>query len=195
MSKFIICLLIPLSLNSFFINAEEPYYGFYPSEKGLLYKLFRHNLYNFEIQLPKNWIFGVAGKVPNQVIIMYPQELNVSQFSSIYETITVGIIPISNITLDKSYEYTMLGMESSHNKLVIIKAKNIVTVNGNPAINVVYQWPSKTGNIINESVYLIKYGNKIYSLTTRTTTSGKKLNIHQSIINTFNPIKNRLGEK
>ncbi len=176
---------------SSFGYAKEPYYGFYPSEKGANYKLFRHNIFGFEVDIPKNWTFGVAGKAPGQIIMMYPAGLNTAKFSLSYETISVGIIPIANITLTEAYEYTLLGMKQSHKGLKIIKKSTDVKINGSKAVNFIYTWLSKTGNTIEENVFLLEYGPRIFSITTRTIepVSEKQRKIHERIVNAFKPIK------
>lgn len=170
---------------------KEPYYGFYPSEKGVNYKLFRHNIFNFEVNIPKNWTFGVAGKPPGQVIMMYPEGVNTGKFAPSYETISVGINPIPNVSLVKAYEYTLLGMKQFHKGLKIIHKNSNVEINNNKAINIIYTWPSKTGNIIKENVFLVEHEQRIYSITTRTIdpSSEKQKKTHKGIVNTFKPIK------
>ncbi len=171
--------------------AKEPYYGFYPSEKGANYKLFRHNIFSFEVDMQKDWTFGVAGKAPGQVIMMYKEGVNTGKFAPSYETISVGIIPMPNITLVKAYEYTLVGMKQSHKGLKIIQQKTNVEINTNKVINFIYTWPSKTSYTIKENVFLVEYGQRIYSITIRTidpiTRSQKK--IHEEIIGAFRPIK------
>ena len=171
--------------------AQVPYYGFYPSEKGENYKLFRHNIFGFEVDIPKNWTFGVTGKAPGQIIMMYPEGLNTAKFSPSYETISVGILPIANIELAEAYKYTLLGMKRSHNGLNILKNNTDIKINGNKAINFIYTWPSKSGNTIKENVFLIEYGPRIYSITTRTIdpVSEKQSKIHEQIASAFKPIK------
>lgn len=172
-------------------NAEEPYYDFYPSEKGLDYKLFRHNIFSFEVDVPKNWTFGVAGKAQGQVIMMYPEKLNTGKFSPSYGTISVGIIPVSNISLVNAYEHISLAMQQSHKGLMIIQKNSHTEINNNKAINFVYTWPSRTGNTIKENVFLVEYGQRIYSVTIRTIDpiSEKRKKIHNGIVSIFRPIK------
>ncbi len=172
-------------------EASSLYYGFYPSSKGAEFKLFRHNIFSFEVDIPQNWTFGVAGKAPGQVIMMYPEAVNTGKFAPSYETISVGIIPIPNVTLVKAYEYTLLGMKQSHKGLKIIQENTNVEINNNKVINFIYTWPSKTGNTIKENVFLIEYGKRIYSITTRTIDpiSGNQKKTHEGIVNAFKPIK------
>lgn len=171
--------------------ANEPYYGFYPSKMGVNYKLLRHNIFNFELDIPKDWIFGVAGSTLGQVILIYPEGFNTAKFAPSYETISIGIIPITGITLVKAYDYILLGMSQNHNGLMVIKEKTIAAVGNNKAINFIYTWPSKTGNIVKENVFLVKYRKRIYSITIRTIEPifWQQKKTHEEIVNTFKPIE------
>lgn len=171
--------------------SEEPYYAFYPSEKGSNYKLFRHNIFNFEVDIPKTWTFGVSGKSPNQVIVMYPDGMDTGKFRPSYETISVGIIPIPNTSLQKAYEYILLGMKQSHKGLKITQKNNNLEISSNKAINFTYTWSSRTGNTIKENVFLVEHGKRIYSITIRTIDpiSEKQKKTHKSIVSTFKPIE------
>ena len=192
MKKIIFILaVIVITIISSLGYAQKPYYGFYSSERGENYKLFRHNIFGFEVDIPKNWTFGVTDKAPAQVIMMYPEGLNTAKFFPSYETISVGIIPIANIELAEAYEYTLLGMQQSHKGLNILKKNTDLKINGNKAINFIYTWPSKSGNTIKENVFLIEYGPRIYSITIRTIepVSEKQSKIHQQIVSAFKPIK------
>jgi len=188
---FFVIVFITITIIPNIGNAVEPYYGFYPSEKGLDYKLFRHNIFSFEVDIPKNWIFGVAGKAQGQVIMMYPEGLNTGKFSPSYETISVGIIPVLNIPLLKAYEHTLLGLQQLHKGFKIIQKYSHTEINNNKAINFVFSWPSRTGNTIKENALLVKYGQRIYSVTIRTIDpiSEKRKKTHNDILNTFKPIK------
>jgi hypothetical protein len=123
--NFLLLAIILTLLPTICGNAKEPYYGFYPSNKGVNYKLFRHNMFSFEVDIPKDWTFGVAGKAPGQVVMMYPERANTAKFRPSYETISVGIIPVANVTLADAYKNTLLGMMRYHEDLKIIQEKKL----------------------------------------------------------------------
>jgi hypothetical protein len=51
--------LIFVIANSATVLAKNPYYGFYPSTKGKDFKLLKHNILGFSIDIPSTWTFGV----------------------------------------------------------------------------------------------------------------------------------------
>ncbi len=192
MKKILLILaLIAIATMSNSSYAQDPYYGFYPSTKGSNYKLFRHNIYNFEVDMPKNWTFGVAGKGFGQVVMMYPESLNTGNFFPSYQTISIGIIPMENITLQEAYESVLLGMNHMHNDVVITQKVINAKINNNKAVNFIYTWLSKTGNTIKEDVFLVEYKSRIYSVTTRTIEpiSKEQNKMHRQIVNSFKPIE------
>jgi len=187
-----IILLIAFALTAFgtISYAASPYYAFYPSTKGPQYKLFQHNVFNFEVDLPADWTFGVAGKPPGQVIMMYPGKLNTGKFSPGYETISIGILPTPNISLEDAHEATTLGMKQVHEGIQFPNDKSKGSINGNESLNFSYIWSSKTGNKIKENVTLVKYKDRVYSVNVRTIEpiSEKSIETHNGIISTFKPI-------
>lgn len=74
---------------------------------------------------------------------------------------------------------------------MIIQKNSHTEINNNKAINFVYTWPSRTGNTIKENVFLVEYGQRIYSVTIRIIDpiSEKQKEIHNGIVSTFRPIK------
>ena len=188
--KFILILLITQLLVST-TCADEPYYGFYPSPKGLDYKLFRHNIFGFEIDIPANWTIGVTGDAPTQVIIIYPEGMNTAEITPEYETISIGILPISGITLQEASGVAILGMQQGHNGIKMRGKPSNRRINGNSAINFSYLWPSKTGNTVLENVTLVHYNKRIYSVTIRTVEriSKPKFRSHLSMVNSFKPFQ------
>ncbi len=156
---------------------------------GSQFKLFRHNVFNFEVDIPNNWVFGVAGKPPGHVILMYPAGLNTGEFVPGYETIDVGILRQTHISLEAAHKALAAGMMQAHQGIAFSNDKSIGSLNGNESLAFSYSWPSKTGYTINENVSIVKYKDRIYTITIRTIEpiSAKSHKNHETIIKTFKP--------
>jgi hypothetical protein len=161
-------------LLSFFValfgcgSDDDPYYGFYESNKGPSYKLFRHNLFGFEIDIPTAWTFGVAGQGPGAVIMIYSPEIDTSTFSSGYHTLSVGVMPIEGVSLERSYEAVLSGMKQAHASLDVTVEPYETSLGGQDALHFEYEWPSKTELIVVEDVRLVQKGQRVFSVNIRT---------------------------
>ena len=149
-------------------NSSEPAYGFYDSEKGPEFKLFKHQLLGFEITIPANWIFGIVGQSQFAVAMIYPEELNTAEFSNDFETIEIGKIPSGDITLNEAYENVMLGMQQKHSIIDTILKREDYNLKNNSGIRWSYTWQSKTDFVVFEEISLIKFNDEIRSITIRT---------------------------
>ncbi len=187
--KFILCFV----LLTFCITAwaVEPYYGFFPSKLGKQYKQLKHNIFNFIIDIPVHWTFGVSGQSPLAVISVYPNTLNTSKFSDNYETLEISIMPVENITLQEAYEYVILGMRQSHPSMKIVKQPKEKLIQNNNSLEFTFEWQSETGFFIIEWVSLVKYKDQIYSISSRSVKAmfTKNKDLYNRVINTFTPIE------
>ncbi len=189
--KIKLLLLSLLLIFSSTIWASEPYYGFYPSMLGENYKQLKHNIFNFAIDIPVQWTFGVNGQPPLSVILLYPETLDTSRISNNYETIEMGIIPAENITLKEAYCHTILGMHQAHPNLKILKQPEEKLIQNNNSLEFTFEWQSKTGFTVVEWVNLVNFKNRVYSVTSRAAKGifTKNKDSYSIIINTFTPIE------
>lgn len=147
---------------------QEQYYGFYESDKGAPYKLFRHNIFGFEIDIPVEWQFGVTGTGPEAVIMIFNPEIDTNAFSAGYHTLSVGVLPVRGATLKEAFKATLRGVTQSHTGAHATAGPDEITVNGMEGLRFAYEWTSKTGLTIREDIRLVKSEDKIYSVNIRT---------------------------
>jgi len=168
-------------------KAKSPYYGFYPSKKGVEYKQLRHNIFGFSIDIPSNWLFGVHGSPPLSVILLYPEGMVTNKFADNYETIEIGKIPFQSTSLEDVQRYVMQGMNQKHPNLVVLKTPYKVAINKRQGLSWIFQWKSKNGYDIIEYITLIQYGEDTRSLAVRATKSNfhSKVKFYDEIIYTF----------
>jgi hypothetical protein len=168
-------------------DEQQAYYGFYPSKQGPTYKRFVHNTFGFAIDIPSNWVFGVAGKPPTAVVLVYPEGMNTREFSSEWEVIEIGQIPAHGLTLEEALDTTMRGMRAGHPNLKVLEqpTKNMATTMH--AISCAFQWQSRTGFTVTERVTLIQAKDGIRSIGVKTTRKDNRSrnNFYDRIIKTF----------
>jgi hypothetical protein len=186
--------IISASIPPSIVNAgdgQQPYYGFFPSEKGKNHKHFVHNIFGFSIDIPSTWIFGVNGVPPAAVVFLYPEGLNTGKFSKDYETIEIGHLPIKGISLEDAQEAVMRGMSSKHTSFTLVQKPKRTTLNGLPAITWRYEWPSKTGFSVSEYITLVQSSSGIHSLAVRTTRQdlASRLRFYDEMLATFQPFE------
>lgn len=184
--------LLALTILASFSSAgdeQQPYYGFFPSKQGQNHKKFVHNIFGFSIDVPSTWVFGVNGAPPTAVVILYPEGLDTGKFSKDYETIEIGQITFSSMTLEEAQETVMKGISAKHPTLTMIQKPTKTTLNGISAISWTYQWPSKTGYSVIEYITLVENSSSTRSLAVRTTRSdyASRLTFYDGILKTFEP--------
>ena len=81
---------------------------------------------------------------------------------------TIGILPFENVTLDRAYEASRSGMRQAHANLEMTMAPSRIALDGKEGLHFRYEWPSKSGLVVNESVRLIQKESPIYSIVSRT---------------------------
>ncbi len=154
-------------------------YGFYPSDFGVEYKRFEHNVFGFSIDMPTSWQFGVVGQLPTAVAMLYPGDLDTSKFSAKFETICIGVMPFKGATKNAAYQQTLQGMQQGHRGLVVIMTPTEQKVGAKMGLRAIWKWPSKTGLKIIEDISFVASGDRIYSITYRAVEqayeNGKKL--------------------
>jgi len=168
--------------------AKEQNYGFYESDKGAEYKEFRHNIFGFSVDIPNNWIFGVVTKDNIPVVLLYPEGLNTGRFSSDYETIEIGEIPLKEkVSLADAKKYTLDGMRLGHQNYEIINESQKMLQSGKECIWFLAKWPSKTGFDIYEYVFFIDSDDQVRTVAVRTTFDIKNRKaFYDQIIESFN---------
>ena len=166
---------------------QEQYYGFFESSKGSSYKLFRHNIFGFEIHIPADWQFGVTGTGPEAVILIFDPEVDTSKFSPGYHTLSIGVMPVRGASLNTAYEATIRGLSELRADNKVTAGPTDTTVNGATALSFSYEWPSKTGATVKEKIRLISAGDKIYSVNIRTIdpVAGNVISEYDDAISTF----------
>lgn len=175
----IMFLLIPAAFN------QEQNYGYYPSEKGVQYKEFRHKLFGFSIDIPSNWIFGIATKGGVPVVLIFPEGLNTSKITDNYETIEIGQI-VNESSIEEARKYVSLGMIKGHAGYREVGNADNIEINGNAGISFVGEWQSKAGFTVYEYISLIKYENNIRTITFRTTFNiNEKMDFYKGILNSY----------
>jgi hypothetical protein len=172
-------------------DAQQPYYGFFPSEKGQNHKRFVHNIFGFSIDIPSTWVFGVNEVPPTAVVFLYPEGLNTGKVSKGYETIEIGQFPFAGMTLKEAQQTVMQGMGAKHPIFTIVQKPKKTTLNGMSAISWIYQWPSKTGYTVVEYITLVQSSSGTRSLAVRTTRRdyASRLSFYDGILKTFHPFK------
>jgi hypothetical protein len=162
-ATFLVTFSVGLSAHA----AERPYYGFYSSSLGLKYKRFEHNILGFSIDIPSTWIFGVNGSGTTTVAIFYPEDFDTSKLTNSYETIEIGILPMTGISLSKAYSYIILGMNERHQNLITEEEVAKSKIGKFNSLKFLLSWKSKNGSTIKEWIHLIRYNDQIRSLTVR----------------------------
>ena len=172
-------------------DAQQPYYGFFPSEKGQNHKRFVHNIFGFSIDIPSTWVFGVNGVPPTAVVFLYPEGLNIGKFSKDYETIEIGQLPFAGMTLEEAQQTVMRGMTAKHPSFTMIQKPKKTTLNGMSAISWIYEWPSKTGYTVVEYITLVRSASATRSVAVRTTKRdyASRLSFYDEILTTFQPFE------
>lgn len=170
-------------------NQSQPYYGFFPSERGRDYKTLRHNILGFSIDIPSFWTFGINGKPPLAVAIIYPEGMNTRSFSESYETLEIGQIPIPGISLIQAQRMVMDGIKLRHPTQEILEPARDTHVNEFPALVWTYKWHSKTGFDVIEKITLIKFHQSVRSVTIRTTREdfSRRQTFYSDIVSSFIP--------
>jgi len=186
-----IVLVTILSSLSYAGDAQRPYYGFFPSEKGQNHKMFVHNIFGFSIDIPSTWIFGVNGVQPTAVVLLYPEGLNTGKLSKDYETIEIGQLPLSEMALEEAQQTVMRGMTAKHPSFTMVQKPKKTALNDMPAISWIYDWPSKTGYTVVEYITLVQSASGIRSLAVRTTKRdyALRLSFYDEILTTFQPFE------
>ena len=186
-SAILLAIIFPSLVNAG--DAQQPYYGFFPSEKGQNQKRFVHNIFGFSIDIPSTWVFGVNGVPPTAVVFLYPEGLNTGKFSKDYETIEIGHLPFAGITLEDAQRAVMHGMSGKHPSFTMVQKPKTTTLNGLSAIVWLYKWPSKTGYTVSEYITLVQSESGIRSLAVRTTRRdfASRLSFYDGMLATFQP--------
>jgi len=179
-----------LATGSSMADDANPSYGFFPSTFGKDHKKFTHNIFGFSIDLPSNWVFGVNGKPPLAVVILYPEGVNQSTFSPEYETIEIGQLPPDASSFAQAQATIMKGMKNKHPNLTVTAEPKTSTINGRDALCWTFEWKSaKTGYTVIENVFLVQSPTDIRSITVRTSRGdySKRMDFYRGIMNTFEP--------
>lgn len=171
-------------------SPEKQYYGFYQSRLGSGYKRLQHDLLGFSIDIPNDWHFGVNGADKTAVVIIYPEHINTAFITENYETLEIGVLPFTGISLVQAYDMIVAGMMVDKRRFNLIDRHQKTDINNLPAIHFSYTWQSKTGVIIKEWVNLIEYHNQIRSVTFRSAENifENRKDLYQIIVNSFDPI-------
>lgn len=187
----LLCALFSPLFYAYAIDNQQPYYGFSPSKLGQNHKKFTHNIFGFSIDIPSTWVFGVNSTPPMAVVFIYPEGLNTGKFSKNYETIEIGQIPFSAMSLDEAKGTVMKGMSAKHLNLTMVSKPSKGKLNGRSAISWAYQWLSKTGYTVVEYITLVQSSTGTRSLAVRTTIPdfSTRRSFYDGILKTFEPFK------
>jgi len=171
------------------VAADTPYFGFYPSTMGREFKLFKHNILGFSIDIPASWTFGVFGKPPLTVALVYPEGLNTGIISENYEMIEIGQLPLLNINLQQAKDIVILGIHTRRKNIEYVGDLIPTYVYNTDTIRWKYSWRSKSGILLIEDISLIKFGDRIRSVTVRATKNkyDKQLGFYEPIASSFRP--------
>lgn len=170
-------------------SGTDEYYGFFPSRKGATFKLFRHNILGFEIDMPANWTFGVVGAPPNAVALLYPDGLNTAKLSPDWKTIELGALSVPGLSLADAAKHTQQGMNSKHPGCRVTHELASTTVGTQSAVTWTYTWQSKTGNVVTEKLYLVQFGKSVRSVAVRSASPDPKVDLAagDEMVQTFVP--------
>lgn len=161
-------------------------YAFNPSKNGQNFKRFQHSIFGVSIDIPAGWTFGIHGAPPSAVIVLYPESVSVSSFSPQFEMIELGLLPANITNMSEAQELVLSGMKVKHQSFVMIERPANVVIGGNPAVQWVFQWQSKSNYTIIEYVTLVRDKYRIRTIAVRTARpdfSAKK-NLYDNIIST-----------
>ena len=187
----LVCLLL-LFAPAVHLRAEdqqEPYYGFYPSDKGASHKKFVHNIFGFSMEIPSEWTFGVNGTPPLAVILLYREGLDTSRFCADYETMEIGKLAIEGKDIEEARDMVMRGMKAKHAGLTVTKIPAESKLAGFPSVSWICTWPSKSGFTVTEYITLVRSTSGTRSIAVRTTRADmeSRKEFYDDLIGSFKP--------
>ena len=182
--------LTVLICQSSWAQDKSPYYGYFPSKIGSEWKQLQHNIIGFAIDIPSTWTFGIKGQPPTAAALLYPESMNLAQFSAEYGHLEIGTLPMKGISLTEAAGYTLKGMRQGHPNLVMIEEPKEQNIAGMPTITFSFSWLSKTGFTLIEKVRLLEEKGVIYSLTIRATQRAIDTNgtLYDKILSAFTSV-------
>lgn len=170
-------------------HADKPFYGFYPSAQGADWKQLRHNLFEFSIDVPSSWTFGIAGQPPTAVVLLFPESMNAGQITRDYGTVEIGRIEGPQGSLRELADMAIVGIRQKHASLQLDVPPREVRIAGRQAVSFEYTWPSMTGFQIVEQVSLVSDAGRVYSIAVRATREAMRDNgrMYARVSSTFKP--------
>ena len=173
------------------VGTDAAYYGFFPSARGSAFKLFRHNILGFEIDIPASWVFGVVGAHPNAVALLYPEGLNTAKLGPDWKTIELGEIPFPGVSPQDAMELVLNGMRSKHASLRVVSEPAATKIGGRSSVTSTITWTSKAGFVVTEKLYVVEFGKALRSVAVRSANPdpARDLTDGDGVIQTFVPLQ------